>query len=104
MKLLIITSLKEYQEVVARILEQAGVSVFSASETSGFKTDKDDNLAENWFARTRNHIDSVFLFSFTRSENATKALELIQMYNEEKQTGFPIRAFILPVESASYTP
>lgn len=101
MKLLIITSLREYQEAIANILEQAGVKVFSASETSGFKNTEDHDLASSWFARTRDRADSIFLFSFTGSENASKALQLIRTYNEEEQTGFPVRAFVVPVEEAS---
>jgi hypothetical protein len=104
MKLLIITSLREYQEAVAQILERAGVKVFSASETTGFKNVSEDNLADNWFARTRDRVESTFLFSFTRSENATRALNLIRQFNEENQTGFPVRAFVVPVENASDLP
>jgi hypothetical protein len=103
MKLLIITSLKEYQEAVAQILEKAGVKVFSASDTAGFKNVKDDDLADNWFARARERAESVFLFAFTQSENAITALDLIRKYNEEVQTGFPVRAFVVPVENASDT-
>jgi hypothetical protein len=101
MKLLIITSLKEYQEPVARILEQAGVKVFSASDTVGFKNVSDDNLADNWFARARELADSIFLFAFTQSDNATRALDLIRKYNHETRTAFPVRAFVVPVENAS---
>ena len=101
MKLLIITSLKEYQEAVGQILEKAGVKVFSASDTTGFKNVNDDNLADNWFARTRERAESIFLFSFTQSENATRALNLIRQFNDENHTGFPVRAFVVPVENAS---
>jgi hypothetical protein len=101
MKLLIITSLKEYQEAIAKILEKSGVRVFSASDTTGFRSVTDDDLTENWFARTRDQADSVFLFSFTRSDNATRALNLIRQFNDETHTGFPVRAFVVPVENAS---
>jgi hypothetical protein len=102
MKLLIVTSLKEHQPDVARLLAQAGITVFSASETTGFKNQGEENLLSNWFARSRDQYNSIFLFSFTTLENAEQALELIREHNRTRETGFPIRAFMLPVEKSSY--
>lgn len=104
MKLLIVTSLKEHQKTVARILEQAGVRVFSVSETTGFKSIADDDLTTNWFAREQDHFNSVIIFSFTQNDHAGRALDLIKKHNEENNTGFPVRAFVMPVEQASYAP
>ncbi len=102
MKLLIVTSLKEHQTDVAKLLEQAGITVFSASETTGFKNPAEENLLTNWYARSRDQYNSIFLFSFTDTANANNTLELIRNYNQVNNTGFPIRAFMLPVEKASY--
>jgi nitrogen regulatory protein PII len=104
MKLLIITSLKEHQKAVAKVLEQAGVRVFSVSETTGFKAIADDDLATNWFAREHDHFNSVIIFTFTQNENAERALDLIKEHNQVHDTGFPVRAFVMPVEKASYVP
>ena len=46
MKLLVVTSLKEYQKNVAHILDQAGIAVFSVSETIGFKDHHTTNLLD----------------------------------------------------------
>jgi hypothetical protein len=102
MKLLIVTSLKEYQKEVATIFNHAGIKVFSVSETKGFKEDQGVNLLDSWFGSGKEHFDSIFLFSFTAEESAEKAVELIKAYNEENKTNFPIRAFIVPVEKSSY--
>lgn len=103
MKLLLITSLKEYQKAVAGIINQAGIEVFSVSETSGFKDHQTSSLMDNWFASGSVQFDSIFLFSFTEEAKAKQALDMIKKYNEENKTGFPLRAFILPVEQSSYT-
>lgn len=103
MKFLIVTSLKEHQDDVAKLLEQAGITVFSASETKGFKNPGEENLLTSWYARSRDQYNSIFLFSFTDAVNARQALHLIREYNNHHDTGFPIRAFVLPVEHASYT-
>lgn len=104
MKLLVVTSLKEYQKKVAHILDQAGIEVFSVSETKGFKDHQASNLLDNWFSSGTEQFDSIFLFSFTEEPKADYALELIKRYNVENNTGFPVRAFIVPVEKSSYTP
>ncbi len=100
MKLLIVTSLKEYQKAVAELIDRAGIEVFSASETVGFKDHKIPNLMDNWFSSGRGLADSIFLFSFTENEKADQALNLIKQYNDEHKTGFPVRAFIVPVDKA----
>jgi hypothetical protein len=103
MKLLVVTSLKEYQKKVAHILDQAGIAVFSVSETIGFKDHHTTNLLDNWFSSGNEQFDSIFLFSFTEEEKSEHAVDLIKKYNAENETGFPIRAFIVPVDKSSYT-
>ncbi|MDP4284513.1 MAG: hypothetical protein Q8891_08825 [Bacteroidota bacterium] len=102
MKLLVVTSLKEYQKNVAKIFEQAGISVFSVSDTIGFKENSAPNLIDEWFGAGTDHFDSIFLFSFTEDANADHAIELIKEYNTVEDSQFPIRAFILPVEKSTY--
>lgn len=102
MKLLVVTSLKDYQKKVAHILDMAGITVFSVSETIGFKDHQASNLLDNWFSSGSEQFDSIFLFSFTEDAKAENALELIRDYNAENNTGFPVRAFIVPVDKSSY--
>lgn len=102
MKLLFVTSLREYQKTVAAIFEEANIKVFSVSNTIGHKDDHTGNLLDDWFASGEEEFDSIFLFSFTEDTYAVNALELIKKYNENTQSKFPIRAFIVPVEQSSY--
>lgn len=102
MKLLIVTSLKEYKHVVARIFEKADIAVYSATDTVGFRESNSPTLIEGWFAGGSGQFSSIFLFSFTEDASAHLALELFKEYNESKECKFPIRAFIVPVEAASY--
>jgi hypothetical protein len=101
MKLLLVTSLKEYQKTVADIVDSAGIKVFSVSETIGYKEHQVPNLLDNWFSSGSDQFDSIFLFSLTEKEKAEQAMELINEHNAENETGFPIRAFIIPVEKSS---
>src|SRR6266542_4382561 len=103
MKLLIVTSLKEYQQTVANIFQKAEIKVFSVSETIGFKDDHTVNLLDSWFTAGKESFDSVFIFSFTGDNNAENALRLIKEYNKNNESDYPVRAFIVPVEEASYS-
>ncbi len=102
MKMLVVTSIKEDMQAVTNILEKAEIPVFSVSETIGHKAAHHDYLLENWFGKTNEQTDALFFFSFADDENALSALEQVVTYNEGKKNLFPIRAFILPVELASY--
>ena len=102
MKLLVITSLKEHQKKAAQILEEAGIAVFSVTETIGVKDHQDSNLLDNWFSAGDEQFDSIFLFSFTDLEKAERVLDLVKKYNTENETGFPLRAFIIPVDKSSH--
>ena len=102
MKLLVVTSLKEYQKTVSGIIEKAGIEVFSVSETIGFKDHRTPNLLDNWFSSGNEHFDSIVLFTFTEEAKAELALTLLQKHNAENETGFPLRAFVMPVEKSSY--
>lgn len=99
MKLLIITSIKDCQDVVAEIFRDSGIKVFSVSEISGFRAGAPESIEENWFGGIGDAFDSLMIFSFTEKEKAEAALKLIRLYNESELSDFPVRGFILPVES-----
>lgn len=101
MKLLFVTCIKEHQQAVASIFEAAQIKVFSVLETIGYKDGQPDELLDNWFASGKERFDSQVLFSFTSQSCADKAMELIRQSNAENNTGFPIRAFIMPVEQTA---
>ena len=102
MKFFIVTSIKENQEIVQKILSQVNIQVYSSTDIIGYKNNQQPNLLEEWFAAGDEKCDSSMIFSFTTDENATKALNQIMLYNTENPTDFPIRAFIVPVEKASF--
>lgn len=102
MKLLVIVCLKEYQEIVAAILRQAEIGVFSVMDATGFKGHHPDNLLDKWFSSGEEFFNSVVQFSFTGEEQAAGALSLVKKYNNDNQTEYPVHTFIIPVEMSSY--
>lgn len=103
MKLLVVTSLIECAESVAEMLTRAGVTVFSRTETTGFKETHRPNMLDNWYGISNGKFNAMFFFAFTTEESAKKMLQAIKDCNIEKKNRFPVRGFILPVERSSYT-
>lgn len=100
MKFFIATCLKEYKDDVCKLFKEAGIGTYSTTDITGVKHNGEPNLQQEWFAAGDEKFDSVILFSFTTDMNARHAKQLIEKYNEQQQTGFPVRAFIISVEDA----
>lgn len=100
MRLLVVLSIKEYQERVASLLQDAGVTRFSVSNITGYKK-REENLG--WFAANGSNAktNSMMLFSFTTKEVAEKAIAEIDSCNIETNNPFPVHAFTLDVENFS---
>lgn len=101
MKLFITTCLKEYQDDVSKIFNQANISVFSVTDITGFKDDNSNDLLEGWFASGDEKFDSLLVFSFTSDANAEAGINLINDYNRKLKENFPVRAFIVPVDKST---
>jgi hypothetical protein len=101
MKLLVVTSLAEHADKVAELLTRSGVTVFSRTETIGFKETYRPNMLDSWYGNSNGKYSSLFFFSFTTEESAKKMLQAIDECNQEKRSHFPLRGFILPVEAST---
>lgn len=99
MKLFVVTCLIDYREDVYKTFKKANINIFSATDVVGFRNDQTFDLLEEWFASGEERYDSLMVFSFTSDENAALGMSLFKSYNETVKPEFPIRAFIMPVES-----
>ncbi len=96
MKLLVVLSIKEHQERVASLLQNAGIVKFSVADITGYKK-REESLG--WFANSNNaKTNSIMLFSFTSEEVASKAIAEIENCNMEIKSRFPAHAFVMDVE------
>ncbi len=100
MKLLIITSLTDDRHEVSNLLQEAGISIFSVSETTGYKRNNGHpNPLDNWFGAGNGEVDSLVFFSFTDDALAASAIELINQRNQSNKNQFPMHAFALVVDA-----
>lgn len=98
MKFLVITTIKEFEKEVAKLLHEAGIAIFSVTETVGHKDHKNNPMLDNWFSHGEAKFDSLFIFSFTPEAQADRAMELVQQFNQKQAGAFPVHTFVLPVE------
>ncbi|MBS1527275.1 MAG: hypothetical protein JST19_16605 [Bacteroidetes bacterium] len=100
MKCIIATSLKEYKNDVFRIFKEAGINVYSTTDITGVKQNGSPDILQEWFATGDEKAESVVIFSFTDENKVRNVKDLVKKYNKQNETGFPIRAFIIPVEDS----
>lgn len=102
MKLLIITCLDADRHAVSKLLQSVDIPVFSVSDTTGYKRNNGQpNLLDNWFGSLNTEFSSAFFFSFTNTEKANHAVEIINKRNTDQAHHLPIHAFVMDVEKAT---
>lgn len=99
MKLVIIAALKEYQQDVVKLLKQNKVGIFSITDVIGFKQMNNDNMLDDWFAKTEDGIESIFAFCFINTDKINTCKEAIEAFNKHHSSEYPVRAFFLTVEN-----
>lgn len=101
MKLLMVTCVQEYKAAVTRVFAEAGIRIFSITETVGVKSERDENLLDDWFGSKDGEYRSLILFSFAVEESVLEAMRRINLFNEKEAGGFPVRAFVMSVEASN---
>lgn len=98
MKLLIITSVKQYEKETVRLLKKANITAFSNADINGFKTSDKENLISNWFSSATDNVKSILFFTFTENEKIDVLLHEINIFNAALESDNPLRAIVLDVE------
>ncbi len=102
MKLLVVLSIKEYEQQVEKLLDKAGLNRFSVTNITGYKKDK-KKKDFSWFGNCMGcaKTNSILIFSFSPEEVVNQAIVEINNYNEQEKDPFPLHAFVMDVESFS---
>ena len=69
MKLVIITSISEFEKEIKQILVQANVKNFSYKEVIGYHNSCNEAIGENWFGTEMNENESMLFYAFVPVEN-----------------------------------
>ena len=98
MKLVIVTTVEEFQKDVLKLFKRAHIENFSTSEIDGYKNGSSILMASNWFSGVKGGNESSMFFSFTEEENIDALFSLIKEFNNNLETNNPLKAIVVPIE------
>ena len=98
MKLLIVTAVKSYEKQALKLFEKAGILAFSNTDINGFKALDKENLMNNWFSNSNQHVKSVLFFSFCEEDKINRLLKELELLNMVLESENPLRAIVLNIE------
>lgn len=98
MKLVIVTTVEEFQKDVLKFFKQANIESFSSSDIDGHKNGSSIMMTSSWFAGAKSGNESRMFFSFTEDVKIDALFSLIKEFNLNLETFNPIRAIVVPIE------
>lgn len=101
MKLLIITSISEFEKEIKQMLVKANVKNFSYKEVIGYHNTSDEAIGDNWFATEMNENESILFYAFVPSENVALVFNLINEFNAKQETTSKIHVATVNIENSN---
>lgn len=98
MKLLLITSVEEFEKEVKNILKHSGVKAFSYQSVKGFKNNGEE--LGNWFSSDNIEIDSLLFTVFLESRYVDEIYNRIQDFNSRQKTLSHVHIATLQLEKS----
>ncbi|AEM70630.1 MULTISPECIES: hypothetical protein [Flagellimonas] len=98
MKMIIVTTVEEYEKEVFKLFKKAGIENFSGSDIDGYKNTPPMFYTNSWFPSEKGGAASNLFFSFTEEEKVTEFFKLLEEFNQKSETTNPIRAVEVPIE------
>ena len=98
MKLLVITSIREFEKEIKRILKKAAVKTYSYKDVTGYRDASELSIKENWFSNDMNEGEAIFFYAFVKKENVDLVFDLVTKFNGEQETLSAIHVAVLNIE------
>lgn len=98
MKLVIVTSVEEFQTDILKLFKNANIQNFSSSDIDGYKNGSSLLMTSSWFAGAKTGNESRLFFSFTEDEHINELFKLIKEFNSSLETSNAVRAVVVPIE------
>jgi nitrogen regulatory protein PII len=103
MKLLIITSVKTFEEKVKKLLAENHVITYSYSLVTGYRDSTQETVIRNWFATEMNKTESLLFFAFVSDEIPENVFESIEELNKTCDIHSKVHIAITPIEKSNTT-
>lgn len=101
MKLLLITSVKEFEKDIKLMLRKSEVKSFSYKDVKGFKDNSEDAIEGNWFASNIQETESILFYAFIKEDKVDSLFSLAGLFNKEQKTKSNIHIAVLNIERCS---
>ncbi|MGC1205524.1 MAG: hypothetical protein WA839_11645 [Flavobacteriaceae bacterium] len=98
MKLVIVTSVEEFQNDVLKLFKKANIESFSSYDIDGHKNIPSVLITASWFPGKTGGNESYLFFSFTDDDHIENLFNLIKIFNKNLETNNPVKAVVLPIE------
>ena len=98
MKLVLITSIAEFEQDVKKMLKEAKVKSYSYRDVKGFRDASEENVESNWFGTEMNETDSVVFYAFLLQQNLERLFEEVNQFNKREKTMSKVHLAVFSVE------
>ena len=98
MKLLIITSIKEFENDIKRMLTNSEIKLFSYHPITGYRNHSIESVENNWFATKLNETDSIIFYAFVNQEYVDILFNKINEFNDQQESLSTVHVVILDIE------
>ena len=100
MKLLLITTIKEFEKNVKDLLVHSGVSVFSYTAVKGYKAEGKEASADNWFAADVTESNSLMFMAFVEDEKMDEVCGKVKNFNSKQEFQSKVHVVTLNIEKS----
>lgn len=101
MKLLIITSVKTFEEKVKKLLTENNVITYSYSSVTGYRDSTQEGVSRNWFATEMNKTESFLFFAFVSDETSENVFKAIEELNTTCDIHSKVHIAVTPIEKSN---
>ena len=100
MKLLLITTIKEFEKNVKDLLVHSGVSVFSYTAVKGYNAEGKEASADNWFASDVTESNSLMFMAFVEDEKMDEVCGKVKNFNAKQEFQSKVHVATLNIEKS----
>jgi nitrogen regulatory protein PII len=101
MKLLIITSILEFEADIKQLLKKSQVLHYSYQQVTGHRGNATENLESNWFASNALETESILFYAFVNKENVHRVFEQVEIFNQQQQSDSHVHVVSLAIEKSN---
>ena len=103
MKLLIITSVKTFENKVKELLADNQVLTYSYNAMIGYRDSTRDAVGSNWFGTEMNKTESLFFLAFVSDQTSENVYDAIEVLNQTCDLHSKVHIAITPIEKINTT-